>query len=225
MGVFTDGDDRQSDRCRNGFLGSAAADVDSVCVDVDRLADHAGYRVDNGQDAVFLQQWTKLGHVVQHRCRRVAMDQGGIFEVGILFQIGAYRFGRDAAAVIETQDDRYAAINADEILEAFAVDAVVQYEHAVAGFRQARTSGLESQDPFTDKQQDLIRSAHDLPHFLADLTVIADERFVKVAVVGSFCTGQSHIFAHICRTRGVIRFVSHQEILLIIWYIADNFSK
>ena len=53
--------------------------------------------------------------------------------------------------MVETQDDRYAAIDADEILEAFAVDAVVQYEHAVARFRQACASGLKSQDPFTSK--------------------------------------------------------------------------
>ena len=79
------------------------------------------------------------------------MDQGGIFEVGILLQIGAYCFSGDAAVVIETQDDRYAAINADEILEAFAIDAVVQHEYAVARFRQACASGLKSQDPFTSK--------------------------------------------------------------------------
>lgn len=30
------------------------------------------------------------------------MDQGGIFEVGILLQIGADHFSRDAAVVVET---------------------------------------------------------------------------------------------------------------------------
>ena len=176
--IVTDDYKSQSWRCRDNFLGAAAHNVNLPVRDTHWFTERGRYGIDNCHDAVFLEEWTDCGNIIQHTAWSITMDNGCVFVIVMFFEKFLEFLYIESFTVVSGIEFRDTTVHGNEICESFAVDTVIQYKDTVTRFGHRSAGGLQSENSLSTEDQGFVLGVEKTADLFAGFFIKFYEAFV-----------------------------------------------